>query len=310
MDTYLAGLETERINEDTRNIDTCTTLEMVEMINRQDAGVAAAVAAQKTQIAQAIDLIVPKLKSGGRLIYLGAGTSGRLGVLDASECVPTFGVSPELVQGYIAGGDTALRHAAEGCEDSTAEGEALIERLDVGEKDAVVGITASGSAAFVLAALQRAKTRGAAVIGLCTNPHTRLEALCDVCIAPEVGPEVITGSTRMKSGTAQKMVLNMLSTCAMVHLGKVYGNLMVDLRASNKKLEDRACRLVMHAAGTDADTAARYLALAGGHVKLAILMLETQTDAAAAQAALDRCEGHLAAAIDALGRRERSTVPC
>ena len=219
MDGYLASLSTEQINEETRNIDTCSTEEMVRMINRQDALVAGAVARETEHIAAAIDLIWPRLREGGRLIYLGAGTSGRLGVLDASECLPTFGVDPDMVQGYIAGGDTALRHPVEGCEDSEEEGVRLIEELQVGPKDAVVGITASGGAPYVLAALRRARERGAAVIGLCTNAHSKLEGLCDVCIAPEVGPEVISGSTRMKSGTAQKMVLNMLTTCSMVRLG-------------------------------------------------------------------------------------------
>ena len=233
MDDYLAGLSTEGINEDTRNIDLCSTEEMVAMINRQDALVAGAVAAEQQHIARAVDLIYQCFKKGGRLIYLGAGTSGRLGVLDASECQPTFGVSPEMVQGYIAGGDTALRCPVEGCEDSEADGRNLADSLEVGETDAVVGITASGSAPYVLAALRRAKERGSVTIGVCTNAHSRLEALCDVTIAPLVGPEVISGSTRMKSGTAQKMVLNMLTTCSMIKLGKVYGNLMVDLKASN-----------------------------------------------------------------------------
>ncbi|WP_295630126.1 N-acetylmuramic acid 6-phosphate etherase [uncultured Intestinimonas sp.] len=305
MDGYLASLSTEQINEETRNIDTCSTEEMVRMINRQDALVAGAVARETEHIAAAIDLIWPRLREGGRLIYLGAGTSGRLGVLDASECLPTFGVDPDMVQGYIAGGDTALRHPVEGCEDSEEEGVRLIEELQVGPKDAVVGITASGGAPYVLAALRRARERGAAVIGLCTNAHSKLEGLCDVCIAPEVGPEVISGSTRMKSGTAQKMVLNMLTTCSMVKLGKVYGNLMVDLKASNKKLEDRARRLIIHATGARPDQAADYLQRAGGHVKLAILMLESSLEAPEAQALLDRCEGRLALAIQAAKEGER-----
>ena len=298
MDGYLAGLSTEQINEETRNIDTCSTEEMVRMINRQDALVAGAVARETEHIAAAIDLIWPRLREGGRLIYLGAGTSGRLGVLDASECLPTFGVDPDMVQGYIAGGDTALRHPVEGCEDSEEEGVRLIEELQVGPKDAVVGITASGGAPYVLAALRRARERGAAVIGLCTNAHSKLEGLCDVCIAPEVGPEVISGSTRMKSGTAQKMVLNMLTTCSMIKLGKVYGNLMVDLKASNRKLRDRALRLIIHATGLTPAEAEIYLEGARGHVKLAILMAKRGLDRAAAQALLDRCEGRLAQAIE------------
>ena len=244
-----------------------------------------------------MDLIYQCFKKGGRLIYLGAGTSGRLGVLDASECQPTFGVSPEMVQGYIAGGDTALRCPVEGCEDSEADGRNLADSLEVGETDVVVGITASGSAPYVLAALRRAKERGSVTIGVCTNAHSRLEALCDVTIAPLVGPEVISGSTRMKSGTAQKMVLNMLTTCSMIKLGKVYGNLMVDLKASNRKLEDRAKRLIIHATGVDPACAGRALEAAGGHVKLAILMIKSGLDAPSAGALLERCEGRLAQAI-------------
>jgi N-acetylmuramic acid 6-phosphate etherase len=304
MDDYLASLATERINEATKRIDSCSTEEMVRLINRQDALVAGAVEKETHHIAEAVDLISEKLHEGGRLIYLGAGTSGRLGVLDASECLPTFGTDPEMVQGYIAGGDTALRYPVEGCEDDEEDGVGLMNRLKAGPNDAVVGITASGSTPYVLAALRRARERGAAVIGLCTNAHSKLEKICDVCIAPEVGPEVISGSTRMKSGTAQKMVLNMLTTCSMIKLGKVYGNLMVDLKASNKKLEDRAKRLIVHATGIDERRAADYLSLARGHVKLAILMIESGLDSERAQAVLDRCDGHLASAIDTAGKKE------
>lgn len=299
MDNYLAGLATEGINQETRNIDTCSTLEMVTMINRQDALVAEAVGRETEHIAQAVEFICGCFQRGGRLIYLGAGTSGRLGVLDASECLPTFGVDPDMVQGYIAGGDIALRHPVEGCEDSREEGIALVDRLEVGSADAVVGITASGGAPYVLAALERARDRGAVTIGLCTNARSKLEGLCEVTIAPLVGPEVISGSTRMKSGTAQKMVLNMLTTCSMVKLGKVYGNLMVDLKASNQKLTDRAKRLIIHATGTGPEEAEESLRRAGGHVKLAILMVKTGLEAVPAQALLDRCGGRLAQAIAA-----------
>lgn len=185
----------------------------------------------------------------------------------------------------------------EGCEDREEDGIRLVEELKVGPKDAVVGITASGSAPYVLAAVRRAGELGAAVIGLCTNANSKLERVCQVCIAPQVGPEVISGSTRMKSGTAQKMVLNMLTTCSMIKLGKVYGNLMVDLKVSNRKLEDRAKRLIVHATGTDPDTAAEYLTRADGHAKLAILMLESGLDREEAKALLTRCEDHLGRAI-------------
>ena len=294
----MAGLATEMVNPETQNIDRCSTLEMVELVNRQDALVAGAVAAQKAEIAQAVDLISGCLARGGRLIYLGAGTSGRLGVLDASECLPTFGVDPEMVQGHIAGGDIALRHPVEGCEDDEEAGIRLVDQLEVGPDDAVVGITASGRTPYVLAGLRRARERGGVPIGLCTNPHSRLEEVCQVTIAPLVGPEAISGSTRMKSGTAQKMVLNMLSTCAMVKLGKVYGNLMVDLRASNHKLVDRAQRLIIHATGVDRDRAKALLEEAGGHVKLAILLEKSGLEAAKAKALLDRHGGHLAQAIE------------
>ncbi len=298
MKENLAGLATEMVNPETQNIDRCSTLEMVELVNRQDALVAGAVAAQKAEIAQAVDLISGCLARGGRLIYLGAGTSGRLGVLDASECLPTFGVDPEMVQGHIAWGDIALRHPVEGCEDDEEAGIRLVDQLEVGPDDAVVGITASGRTPYVLAGLRRARERGGVPIGLCTNPHSRLEEVCQVTIAPLVGPEAISGSTRMKSGTAQKMVLNMLSTCAMVKLGKVYGNLMVDLRASNHKLVDRAQRLIIHATGVDRDRAKALLEEAGGHVKLAILLEKSGLEAAKAKALLDRHGGHLAQAIE------------
>ena len=192
----------------------------------------------------------------------------------------------------------------EGCEDSEEDGIDLVEGLNVGPDDAVVGITASGSAAYVLAALRRAKERGSVTIGVCTNAGSRLEGLCDVTIAPLVGPEVISGSTRMKSGTAQKMVLNMLTTCSMIKLGKVYGNLMVDLKASNKKLRDRALRLIIHATGLTPEEAETFLEGAGGHVKLAILMAKSGLDRAAAQDLLDRCEGRLAQAIETSQKEE------
>lgn len=305
VDKYLASLATEGINERTRDIDMLSTVDMVSLINSQDALVAEAVGKQSAQIAQAVDLIVAGLEQGGRLIYLGAGTSGRLGVLDASECPPTFGVDPYMVQGYIAGGDGALRNPVEGAEDDEAAGTAMVDELDVGEYDVVCGITASGSAPYVLAAVRRAAERGAKTVGLCTNADSKLEKVCDVTIAPLVGAEVISGSTRMKSGTAQKMVLNMLTTCSMVKLGKVYGNLMVDLKASNKKLRDRAKRLIKHATAVDDEEAARVLDLAGGHVKLAILIEKSGLDAAAAQALLEANGGKLRAAIEAAEGSQR-----
>lgn len=304
MDQYLAGLATERVNEETKSIDMLSTEDMVALINRQDALVAEAVGRQTAQIAQAVDLIVSAFEQGGRLIYLGAGTSGRLGVLDASECPPTFGVDPHMVQGYIAGGDGALRNPVEGAEDDDAAGAAVVDELDVDGHDVVCGITASGSAPYVLGAMRRAAERGAKTVGLCTNANSKLEKVCDVTIAPLVGAEVISGSTRMKSGTAQKMVLNMLTTCSMVKLGKVYGNLMVDLKASNRKLRDRAKRLIKYATAVDNEEADRVLDMAGGHVKLAILIEKSGLDAAQAQALLDANAGRLRAAIEAAEGRQ------
>jgi len=231
------------------------------------------------------------------MIYIGAGTSGRLGVLDASECPPTFGVDPSLVQGHIAGGDMALRVAVEGCEDDAEEGIALIERCGVTDKDAVIGISASGSAAFVIAGLKRAAELGAATIGVVNNKNSKLSEVCDVCIAPVVGPEVIMGSTRLKAGTATKLVLNMLTTCTMVKLGKTYNNLMVDLKASNKKLYDRSIRIIKAATGADAETATEFLHKASMNCKLAILMIKTGLGAEEAEQALLKCDGNLKAAI-------------
>lgn len=297
MNEYLAGLTTEKINPATRTIDECTTEEMLALLNREDAKVPAAVAEEIPRIAQAVDMIHSRLENGGRLFYIGAGTSGRLGVLDASECPPTFGVEPELIQGHIAGGDTALRTAVEGFEDLAEEGIALVERCGVTAQDAVVGISASGSAAFVIAALKKAGELGAVTIGVVNNQGSRLAEVCQVTIAPVVGPEVIMGSTRLKSGSAQKLVLNMLTTSVMVKLGKTYDNLMVDLKATNAKLRDRAVRIITAACGAGEAEAAKALAEAEGSCKLAILMLATGLDAAAGQQLLAETKGMLKQAI-------------
>ncbi|RAU97114.1 N-acetylmuramic acid 6-phosphate etherase [Paenibacillus sp. YN15] len=297
MNEYLAGLTTEKINPATRTIDECTTEEMLALLNREDAKVPAAVAEEIPRIAQAVDMIHSRLENGGRLFYIGAGTSGRLGVLDASECPPTFGVEPELIQGHIAGGDTALRTAVEGFEDLAEEGIALVERCGVTAQDAVVGISASGSAAFVIAALKKAGELGAATIGVVNNQGSRLAEVCQVTIAPVVGPEVIMGSTRLKSGSAQKLVLNMLTTSVMVKLGKTYDNLMVDLKATNAKLRDRAVRIITAACGAGEAEAAKALAEAEGSCKLAILMLAAGLDAAAGQQLLAETKGMLKQAI-------------
>jgi N-acetylmuramic acid 6-phosphate etherase len=297
MNEYFAELTTEEINQDTQMIDESTTEQILRLLNQEDAKVPAAVAAEIPQIVKAVEILHHVLKNGGRMFYIGAGTSGRLGVLDASECPPTFGVDPLLVQGHIAGGDMALRVAVEGYEDNSEEGVALIERCGVTNKDAVIGISASGSANFVIAGLNKAAQIGAATIGVVNNKNSKFESICDVCIAPVVGPEAITGSTRLKAGTAQKLVLNMLTTSTMVKLGKTYNNLMVDLKASNNKLNDRSIRIIQTATGVDYDTATQYLDEASKSCKLAIMMIKTSLEADNAKQALDQCDGNLKAAI-------------
>lgn len=297
MDNYFAGLTTEKVNLETVNIDECSTEKMLRLINEQDMLVPVAVQDEIPNISLAVDVIYNSLKNGGRMFYIGAGTSGRLGVLDASECPPTYGTDPQLVQGLIAGGDTALRTAVEGCEDDFDGGANLIRASEVSKKDVVIGITASGSAPFVLGALQEAKKIGAATIGVVNNKNTKLEEHCNVCISAVVGPEVIIGSTRMKSGTAQKLVLNMLTTCTMIKLGKVYGNMMVDLKATNKKLLDRAKRIVCHVTDVSDDIAQQYLESANMNAKLAIMMIKTGLDAQEAERVLKNNSGRLKEAV-------------
>lgn len=266
-------LATEGVNLNTRDIDLCDTREILRRIHTEDSAIMPAIGRVLPEIAQAVDLIVAGMKKGGRLIYAGAGTSGRLGVLDASECPPTFGADPGQVVGVIAGGDAALRISVEGAEDDQALGAADIDRLGLGCGDTLVGITASGNAPYVLGAVYRARERGAATVALCNAcPGTVIDA-ADIAIVPVVGPEVIMGSTRMKAGTADKLVLNMISTTVMIKLGKVYQNLMVDLSASNKKLRDRAVRILMQAAGVSRGQAEEALKKSGGELKPALLIL-------------------------------------
>ncbi|MDH6428012.1 N-acetylmuramic acid 6-phosphate etherase [Paenibacillus odorifer] len=300
MNDYLAGLTTEAVNPDTLMIDECTTEEMIQLMNQQDALVPRAITEEIPQIAKAVDILHHRLSNGGRMFYIGAGSSGRLGVLDASECPPTFGTDPSLVQGYIAGGDIALRTAVEGCEDDMDEGIALIESIGVTNKDVLIGISASGSANYVIAALAKAKELGAATIGVCNNRGSKFEPIVDVCITPVVGPEVISGSTRLKAGTAQKLVLNMLTTCTMVKLGKTYNNLMVDLKASNFKLVDRSIRIIMNTTGVDTSTAAETLEKASMNCKLAIMMIKSGLDAKEAEQVLNANGGRLKQAIASL----------
>jgi N-acetylmuramic acid 6-phosphate etherase len=269
----LDSRETERRNPRTASIDLASPLEIVDMINAEDRRVPDAVATQREQIARAIEFAEATFRSGGRLFYVGAGTSGRLGVLDASECPPTFGTKPEMVQGIIAGGLPALTRSQEGAEDVVGNGAHAIDEHGIGEKDFVIGIAASGTTPYVRAALERAAELGATTgILACSPPPADLVAKVDVTMSPIVGPEAVTGSTRMKAGTATKLVLNTITTGAMIRLGKTYGNLMVDLRATNNKLVDRSQRIVMEVCGISRDEAKKLLEEADKSVKTAIVM--------------------------------------
>jgi len=289
---------TELRNRASENIDRLSTQQIVDLINAEDALVPAAVARQNKKIAAAIDLIVARFKEGGRLYYVGAGTSGRLGVLDASECPPTFGVPPSLVQGIIAGGRRALVRSAEGAEDNPEDGAAAIEKKRVQARDVVVGLAACGMTPFVHGALRQARRIGAATIFVTCAPEAVAHIPAEIIINPVVGPEIITGSTRMKAGTATKLVLNMLTTGAMIRLGKVYGNLMVDLKAVNEKLRDRSVRIVMEMTNLNRPRSQKLLARAQGKVKAAIVMHFRRTDLAGALRILDECDQFLRKAIE------------
>lgn len=285
---------TEQRNPRTVGIDRLSALEIVDLINEEDAGIASAVRAEREAIARAIDLAEAAIRAGGRIIYVGAGTSGRLGVLDASEMPPTFGTPARMVQGIIAGGEAALTNAVEGAEDFPEAGAQEIDAMQVSEADFVLGIATSGSTPFVHGALERAAERGARTgFLLCTTPDPDLHGRYDVVIAPLVGPEVITGSTRMKAGTATKMVLNSISTGAMIRIGKVFGNLMVDLRATNQKLHDRSERILVEVCDLDRERARQLLDRAGGRVKTAIAMCWTGEDAEGADRLLKAAGGRL-----------------
>ncbi len=298
MDTMedLARLLTEARNPRSEHIDRLPTLDMLTLINDEDATVAAAVRAELPSIARAVDEVAARFQHGGRLFYIGAGTSGRLGVLDASECPPTFSVPRTLVQGLIAGGDSALRTSSERSEDSPEQGAADLAAAGFTKNDAIVGIAASGRTPYVLGALAHAKHLGALTIALTCVPNSAMSQVVDIAITPATGPEVLTGSTRMKAGTATKLVLNMLSTGVMIRTGAVYGNLMVNVQPSNAKLVDRAHRIIADATGCDAATAARLLTEAGS-VKTAIAMHQLHLDRAAAEARLAAAHGSLAAAL-------------
>ena len=283
---------TEQRNPRTQRIDVAATLEIVDLLNREDASVAPAVHAVRAELARAVDLAVEALRGGGRLIYVGAGTSGRLGVLDASECPPTFGTPPEMVVGVIAGGYPALVKSSEGAEDDVNAGMAAMDQAGVAAPDFVLGIAASGTTPFVRAALSRAQTIGART-GLisCSDPPRVLVETCDVLVLPKVGPEALTGSTRLKAGTATKLVLNTLSTGAMIRLGRAYGNLMVDLRARSDKLRDRGERIVMECCGVDRAAAREAIVAADGSVKVAIVMVKLRVGKAEAERRLAAAEG-------------------
>lgn len=271
-------LTTETKNPRTGAIDPNDTPALLRLMNEEDRLVPLAVEAELPRIAETVELAVNALAHNGRVIYVGAGTSGRLGVLDASECPPTFGVSPKLVQGFIAGGDVALRSAVEGAEDDPEAGAALMDELGIGEDDLVIGISASGSARYVIGAVTRAKALGAATAAIVNNAGTRLGACVDVCVAPIVGPEVIAGSTRMKSGTAQKLVLNMISTATMVRLGYAKGGVMTSLAATNEKLRGRAVRILCEAAGVSEAAAEDALVRSDMRVDRALELLRTAAE--------------------------------
>ncbi|MGF3057298.1 N-acetylmuramic acid 6-phosphate etherase [Microbacterium sp. YY-01] len=294
----LESLATERIDPQLSTFDAWSVLEQVDLMTEHTAHVATAVAAQRNTIAQAVEAIAHRRAQGGRLIYVGAGTAGRMGVLDASEIPPTFGTDPSEVLGLIAGGDYALRHAVENAEDDTDAARKALAEVGVTAHDAVVGISASGRTPFVVAALDYAREHGALAVAVACNTDSVIAAHADVAIEVEVGPEAIAGSTRLKAGTAQKTVLNMLSTLVMVREGKVFGNLMVDVQSTNAKLRARAESIVMTGAGCNAATAVAALSAAAGDVKSAIVVAARGVSAAQAQELLDQYHGHLRNALE------------
>jgi N-acetylmuramic acid 6-phosphate etherase len=300
-----SALLTEQRLAESMDLDRLSVEEALEVMNQQDGAAAAAVAGQRAQIAQAVQCVAAALEGGGRLIYVGAGTSGRLGVLDAVECPPTFGTDPATVRGIIAGGEGAMFRSVEGAEDRAEDGAAAIDAERVVEGDVVLGIAAGGTTPFVHGALRRAGELKARTIFLCCVEKSEAEPVADIVIRPLTGPEVLTGSTRLKAGTATKLVLNQITTLAMVRMGKVYENLMVDLRATNRKLWDRGARIVAMLTGLPRDEAMELLESTGGEVKTAIVMRKCQVNAAEAGRMLENANGQLRAAIAG-----RSARPC
>lgn len=293
----LKDLTTESRNENTMDIDKVSTLEMVKKINDEDKKVAIAVEKELPKIAEAIDYVVERIHKGGRLIYIGAGTSGRLGILDASECPPTYGVSEELVQGIIAGGNEAIFRAKEGAEDSKTLAVEDLKNKNINENDTIVGLAASGRTPYVIGGLEYANKIGALTISVTCNDNSEIAKIAKISITPVVGPEAITGSTRLKSGTAQKLVLNTLSTGIMIKLGKVYGNLMVDLKSTNEKLIERAKEIVCKATGVTIEEAAEILNRTDFDVKLSIFMILSKLHKDEAKIKLDESKGYIAEAL-------------
>lgn len=296
----IIALQTEQKNPKSENIDLASTREILEIINNEDKLVAQAVQKELDNIGKAVEIITKAFKSGGRLFYVGAGTSGRLGIVDASECPPTFGASPEMVQGIIAGGKEAVFKAQEGAEDKPENGAKEITERDIKPPDVVCGIAASGRTPFVKGAIDEAKKRGCPTIFVSTVTQEKVEELgvsADVTICPNVGPEALTGSTRMKSGTAQKLVLNMLTTASMVKLGKTYGNVMVDLQLTNAKLKERAKKIIMSITGVSYDKAEKYLKESGGHVKTALVMIKSGVSKDEAKRLLIKADGFVRKAL-------------
>ena len=293
----LATLLTEQRNPASTDLDLSPVEGILRLMNAQDKLVPLAVEREIPYIGRAVELVVAALSKGGRLLYFGAGTSGRLGLVDASECPPTFGTEPGQVVGVIAGGHAAMFRSQEGAEDNEEQARKDVDTHEVSARDVVCGIAASRRTPYVVAAVARARELGAKTIYVTTNPRSEFNLAVDVAICPEVGPEVLMGSTRMKSGTAQKLVLNMITTAAMVRLGKVYENMMVDLQLTNKKLVERSRRIVMMATGTDYETATKVLEKAGGHVKTAIVMLAVNVDATEARNRIAAAGGFVRGAI-------------
>ncbi|PIP11838.1 MAG: N-acetylmuramic acid 6-phosphate etherase [bacterium (Candidatus Stahlbacteria) CG08_land_8_20_14_0_20_40_26] len=293
----LKNIITEQINPDTMDIDSKSIEEILVAINNEDRKVAPIVADEIPYIAKGVEMIAESLKQGGRLIYVGAGTSGRLGVLDAAECPPTFGTSPEQIQGIIAGGYGALVRAVEGAEDKKTDGARAIEEKEVTNLDTVVGITACKRTPYVIGAIEEARKRGAKTIYITATPRDKLKVPCDVAICPVTGPEVIMGSTRMKAGTATKLVLNMLTTASMIKIGKVYENMMVDLQPTSEKLIERAKKTIMIVTGVEYDKASRVLKEAKYNTKTAIVMILANVDYKTAKERLEKCDGFVRKAI-------------